>query len=157
MDGSGASTVLSITNVFVFTIDYTQQILYWIINSDVVYRCSNNEQHIIGYSNVDGSGRGQTVITSNCFLFGYNPQAIDFFRGSLYSYSGNYHFKIFKTNSIQEERETITFSFDGNYMSECSSSYTGMKVISDQRQQQGLTVHACMHTNINMYSLLCIR
>lgn len=134
MDGSGASAVLSISNVFVFTIDHTQQLLYWIINNG--FGCRND--HVMGYSNVDGSGRGQTVVNSNCFLFGYNPQAIDFFRGTLYSYSGNYHFRIFKTIP---EGETITFRFDGNYMSECPSPYTGMKVISDQRQLQGYCIY----------------
>lgn len=131
MDGSGASTMLNITSEFVFTIDYTQQILYWIVNNG---NGCNNNNHIIGHSNVDGFERGQTVITSYCFLFGYNLQAIDFYKGTLYSYSGDYYFKIFK---ILQEEEIATIEFDGNYMSEYPSSYTGMKVISDQRQLQG--------------------
>ena len=132
MDGSGASTVLNITNTFVFTMDYSQQVLYWIIDNG--HGCNSNEQHIIGYSNVDGSERNQIVVTSNCFLFGY-PCAIDFFGGALYSFSINYY-RIFKTLLGEE---TTTFTFDGGYMSQCSFSYRGMKVISDQRQQhQGM-------------------
>ena len=142
MDGSGASTVLNITDTFVFTIDYTQQMLYWIIENG--FSCSNNEQHIIGYSNVDGSERSQTVVTSNCFLFGYYPRAIDFFGGDLYSFSTN-TFNIYK---IILGEETIVNTFDDDYISQCPASYTGMKVISDQRQQQGTKIfQSCMHTH----------
>ena len=139
MNGSGASTVLNITGTFVFTIDYTQQVFYWIIRN---WRCNNN---IIGHANIDGSERREIVVRSDTSCsnsFGYNPQAIDFFGGALYSFS-NYNNKLFK---IELEGETTVFTFDGNYLS-CRILYTGMKVISLQRQQQGI-VSVCIHFKV---------
>ena len=129
MDGSGIRTVVSLYSAifdytFVFTLDYSQQMLYWINGSNSCYYT-----HHIGSANSDGSGKR--------ILYSYyaycSSKAIDFFGGAVYSYRLNNH--IYKTEvaSIPKLVGSIYINYHG-----CSSTYTGMKLISHQRQLQGI-------------------
>ena len=131
MDGSGVGTVVSLNNVytFVFTLDYSQQMLYWINSSDNCYY--NNMES----SSVNGSGRRITFYPgphNNYFCF-FRTQAIDFFGGAIYSYSRYY---IDKTEVELHPFNVMRFYYVNNYR--CGSSYSGMKVISPKRQLQGI-------------------
>ena len=145
MDGSDDRIAVTLNNAivdytFIFTLDYSQQMLYWMNSSDDYLYTS----YIEG-ARVDGSGRifhcdNTTASLGSCSHGGYSlSQAIDFFRGAIYSYS-KHQFSIFKT--VLEHTPQITTMFDriGWYM--CYSPritvYTGMKVISSERQLQGI-------------------
>jgi hypothetical protein len=149
MDGSGVRTVLmlnnsNIVNIFVFTLDYSRQMLYWMNGSD---NC--NYTNYIESSRVDGSERIITYDPSNsryssngCYYgFFYRTQAIDFFGGAIYSYSGYYH-DIIKTE-VGNVLNITNFPYIDYYM--CQSSYynmhSGMKIISPERQPQGNLHH----------------
>ncbi len=158
MDGSGVRTVvlLSNTNVvytFVFTLDYSQQMLYWINGSDNCYY-----SHYIESSSVDGSGRRIAYDTSyhgNPCYYGYyhQTQAIDFFRGAVYSYSKSRR-RIYKT-VVEHTPNIYTFDSVGNYMCSVSYMYSGMKVISPECQQQGIYKVHIAHTKSNNYATNC--
>ena len=144
MDGSDDRIVVTLNNTivdytFVFTLDYSQQMLYWMNSSD---NCRYT--NYIEGARVDGSGRrivhNTTASLGSCSYDGYYlSQAIDFFRGAVYSYSG-YLFSIFKT--VLEHTPQITRMFDRISWYMCYSPhitvYTGMKVISSERQLQGI-------------------
>ena len=140
MDGSGVETVVllinaNIVHTFVFTLDYSQQMLYWMNSSD---NC--NYTNYIESSNVDGSGRRIAYDPSshNRCYYGYyrQTQAIDFFGGTIYSYSGRSS-RIIKTE-MGNVLNITNFPYVGNYM--CQSSYSGMKVISPEHQLQGIHI-----------------
>ena len=146
MDGSGARTVISLDDAvyidyaFVFTLDYSQQMLFWIIQN-ISYACYYTSY--IGSSNIDGtairivhtyntSKRGHDSCVRNHY---HRSQAIDSFEGSVYSYSSDRD--ILKI-VLDDHPPTIIVRYDhvSGHMT-CSSPYPGMKVISHQRQIQG--------------------
>ena len=144
MDGSGVQTVvlLSNTNIvhtFIFTLDYSQQMLYWMNGSDNCYYTN-----YIGSSRVDGSGRriayDPSSNNNHCY-YGYyhQTQAIDFFGGAIYSYS-RYRYEIIKTK-VGDILNITRFPYMNNYMCQSSSyMYSGMKVITSERQLQGIYI-----------------
>ena len=138
MDGSSEGTVVSLYNanvdyIFVFTLDYSQQMLYWMNSSDSCY--------YIESSSVDGSGRRIVYNTSrpgSCSNSSYRySQAIDFFRGAVYSYS-RHRGDIVKT-VVEHTYKIIRYSHVSRYICPSLYTYSGMKVISPQRQLQGIT------------------
>ena len=148
MDGTGVGTVVLLNNtntvhIFVFTLDYSQQMLYWMNGTDSCFYID-----YIGSSKVDGSdGKityGPSGNSIRCHLsFYHRTQAIDFFGGSIYSYS-RYYSGIFKTE-VGNVLNIINFPYvDRNYL--CESSYymySGMKIISHERQPQGICIMHC--------------
>ena len=139
MDGSSnsTSTVLNSTyhnDKLVFTLDRSQQVLYWI---------RGLQSCCLERSNSDGTNRSIVYCTGyyrgRCknYYFMRSPyfQAMDFFGGAVYTYSPHYNRHIYKTTA--ESRSNIA-SINNNYMSYICSSYSaqGMKVISRQRQLQ---------------------
>ena len=139
MDGSGETTVVLLNNpnidyTFVFTMDYSRQMLYWMNGSNSCYYTNYIES-----SSINGSGRRTFYDTSHHYTsylcyYGYyrRTQAIDFFGGAIYSYSRY----LVKTEVELHSFNIIHFNYVNNYM--CGSSYTGMKVISPERQLQGM-------------------
>ena len=138
MDGSGSSIVINngytgSTYDLVFTLDRSQQVLYW-INGTRYNHC------YLQRSNADGSNRSivynATAYSGGCSnyyrRYYYAQLDIDYFGGAVYTYYNGY---IQVTNT--EGRPYIR-SF--NYMSYiCSrSSFHGIKVISRQRQLQSI-------------------
>ena len=133
MDGSGERTIIDDLNyTFVFTLDHSQQVLYWMDSSTT---CNYNTNYTLESSNVNGFGRSTHSLGSCCRHYYCHSQAIDFFGGAVYSYSG-YFGDIFQT---VVNDTPIIYRYDGYYM--CSSSHTGMKVISHQQQVQGMYAH----------------
>ena len=134
MDGSGVETVISLWNVntFLFTLDFSQQMLYWVNDSDIC-----NHTNYIGRSSVNGySGIRLDYDTSNSCYY-RRTQAIDFFGGAIYTYSVQ-HRKIFKS-VVQHVLNITSFSYVDKYMSYSSYyMYSGMKIISSKRQLQGI-------------------
>ena len=147
MDGSSVQTVVLLSNAtivqtFSFTLDYSQQMLYWMNGSDNCYYTN-----YIGSSMVDGSERriahdpSSNYYSSNRCYYGYyhQTQAIDFFGGAIYSYSRRLY-QIVKTKV--GDVHNITHSPYVNYYM-CRSSpymYSEMKVISPERQPQGICI-----------------
>ena len=155
MDGSGVGTVVLLNNtntvhIFVFTLDYSQQMLYWMNSSDSCYYTDHIES-----SKVDGSGRriayGPSGNSNRCY-YGYyhRTQAIDFFGGAIYSYSR--YSIIFKTEVGNVLNITNRFSYVSNYMCGSSYMYSGMKVISRERQPQGICIMHCWHGSLRMHN-----
>ena len=151
MDGSHIGTAVllnvNVINTFVFTLDYSQQMLYW-MNS------SNNCHHTnyLESSRVDGSGRSIAYDSSRNFRGCYHgyyrgTQAIDFFGGAIYSYSG----RVVKTEVNHALNNIITYG--GSYV--CQSLYSGMKVISSERQQPGIPITTSMHSSPYYSSKIC--
>ena len=134
MDGSGVETVISLWNVntFLFTLDFSQQMLYWVNDSDIC-----NHTNFIGRSSVNGySGIRVDYDTSNSCYY-RRTQAIDFFGGAIYTYSVQ-HRKIFKS-VVQHVLNITSFAYVDKYMSYSSYyMYSGMKIISSKRQLQGI-------------------
>ena len=135
MDGSGVRTVVSLYSAklnfdytFVFTLDYSQQMLYWINGSNSCYYT-----HHIGSANSDGSGK-RILYSHYTYCV---SKTIDFFGGAVYSYRPNHIYKT-EVDSIPKLVSSIYTNNHG-----CFSTYTGMKVISRQRQLQGI------HTRTN--------
>ncbi len=160
MDGSDIRIVAFLNNAndytFLFTLDYSQQILYWIKSSNSS-SCNINNTDYLESSRVDGSKRRIVVRPLDCYYHG--SQAIDSFGGVIYSYSRHSR-KIFKT--VAESVSNITsFSYINHFMG-CNSfgprygcmcnSQTGIKVISLERQPQG----SCMHVR-PVTIILCIQ
>ena len=130
MDGSGVRTVAFLNDTFLFTLDYSQQILYWIKFST----SSNCNNYTMESSRADGSERRTVYRAGDCYY--YHLQAIDFFRGVICSYS-RYHRNIFTT--VMESGPNITYI---NHFMCCSwdrsMCISGMKVISLERQLEGI-------------------
>ena len=146
MDGSGVGTVvllnnINIVHIFVFTLDYSQQMLYWMNGSDSCYYTNYIES-----SKVDGSGRkiayGPSGNSNRCYYDYYRQtQAIDFFGGAIYSYSR--YSDIFKTE-VGNVLNITSFPYVDYYMCQISSyMYSGMKVISHEHQPQGICIMHC--------------
>jgi hypothetical protein len=141
MDGSGVGTVVLLNNtntfeIFVFTLDYSQQMLYWMNSSNSCYYTN-----YIGSSRVDGSGTRITYVPSgNCYYY-HRTQAIDFFGGAIYSYSRNYH-DIFKTE-VANVTKVAQFHYVSYYMCRSSYMYSGLKIINSERQPQGIYFMHC--------------
>ena len=159
MDGSHITTAVllntNVINTFVFTLDYSQQMLYWMNSSDNCHHTNYLES-----SRVDGSGRSIAYDPSRnhfgCY-YGYyrGTQAIDFFGGAIYSFSRR-HFQIIKTEMNHPLNNIITnFASVGGYM--CQSLYLGMKVISSERQRPGIHILATtsMHGSPHYFSKTC--
>ena len=155
MDGSriGTAVVLNanVINTFVFTLDYSEQMLYWMNSSDNCHYTNYLES-----SKVDGSGRSIAYDPSRnhfgCY-YGYyrGTQAIDFFGGAIYSYSG----RIVKTEVNHALNNIITnFASVGHYMCRLSL-YLGMKVISSERQRPGIRITTSMHGSPYYSSKTC--
>ena len=151
MDGSRIGTAVllnnaNVVNTFVFTLDYSQQMLYWMNSSDNCHHTNYLES-----SKVDGSGRSIAYDPSRNYrgcYYGYyrGTQAIDFFGGAIYSYSGH-HREIVKTEVNHALNNIVTnFDYVDSYM--CQSLYSGMKVISSERQRPGI----CITTSMQYYS-----
>ena len=147
MDGTGVGTIALLNNtntvhIFVFTLDYSQQMLYWMNGSD-----SCNHTNYLESSKVEGSGRSITYDPSRHYRGCYNgyyrrTQAIDIFGGAIYSYS-RHHRDIVKTE-VGNVFSISDFPYVSNYM--CESSYylySGMKIISHERQLQGICIMHC--------------
>ena len=146
MDGSGVGTVVLLNNtntvhIFVHTLDYSQQILYWMNGSDSCFYTD-----YIGSSKVNGSERkityGPSGNINRCHYGHYRQtQAIDFFGGAVYSYS---RYSIFKTEVGNVLIDNITnLPYVNYYMCQFSYIYSGMKVISHERQPQGICIMHC--------------
>ena len=142
MDGSGDETVTlmystRLNYTFVFTLDHSQQVLYWMNGSSSCYYTNYIES-----SNVNGLERKIVHSTSrlgSCSASYYlYSQGIDFFGGAVYSYSG-YHNDIVKT-VVDGTPTVFRYEYINYYM--CYSIYTGMKVISCQRQLQGAYMYS---------------
>ena len=143
MDGTGVGTVILLSNtntvhiLFVFTLDYSQQMLYWMNGSDSCFYTD-----YIGSSKVDGSERkityGPSGNINHCY-YGYyrRTQAIDFFGGAVYSYSR--YSNIFKTE-VGNVLNITNFPYVSNYMCQSSYIYSGMKIINHERQPQGICI-----------------
>ena len=143
MDGSGVGTVVTLHSTgdkpFLFTIDYLQQKLYWMTSVNV-YSNSCNYNKYIETSHTDGSGRRRMVynvissLIGNCMSNSYDnnhSQAIDFFGGAVYTYSGGILQAV-----VVDTQTTVTYDSVNWYM--CfSTNYTALKVISPKRQIQG--------------------
>ena len=140
MDGSGSSIVISSgyavrdTYDLVFTLDHSQQALYWINGT-------RNNHCYLQKSNTDGSNRSivynATQYYGGCsqyyYRYYYTQPDIDFFDGAVYTYSPYYRF----LQSITTEGRP-SFSYM-HYI--CSHiSFHGIKVISRQRQLQSNNV-----------------
>ena len=146
MDGSNVGTVVLLNNAnvvhtFAFTLDYSQQMLYWMNGSSNCYYTN-----YIGSSSADDSGRRITYDPSSninsCYNHYYHrTQAIDFFGGAIYSYSRRYY-QIIKSK-VGDILNITRFPYVSNYMTLCQSSsymYSGMRVISPERQLQGICI-----------------
>ena len=150
MDGSGVGTVVLLNNVnvihtFVFT--YSQQILYWMNSSDSCYYTNYIESSKDGGSGgtitYDPSSSSNIYFSNDCCYDCYRQtQAIDFFEGDIYSYSGHNH-DIVKTIVDYKELKITDFPYVSNYMCQSSYVYSGMKVISPKRQPQGICIMHC--------------
>ena len=157
MDGSGSSVVISSgyayrTYDLVFTLDRSQQALYW-INATRYNHC------YLQRSNTGGSNQSivynatrYTGGCSNYYYYYYTTQLdIDFFGGAVYTYSPYYRY-IQSTNT--EGRPYIrTINNYRSYI--CSqNSFHGIKVISRQRQLQSNTHNDNYSDNISQNMLL---
>ena len=151
MDGSDIREVISLNSTitdytsFIFTLDYSQQLLYWIYHTNGCY-------YTIESSSTNDVGSEKTVLNYSTFSRGCHyrdKQAIDFFRGALYhnfiTYFGyttsRRHQTIFKITA--EETPKITrFNYTWRYIchveSRFSNMYSGIKVISPDHQLQGI-------------------
>lgn len=169
MDGSDIRTVVAFFNntnnyTFLFALDYSKQVLYWIKSSN---SSSCNHNDFLESSRVDGSERRIVVTPRDCYYYG--SQAIDLFGGIVYSYSRHSH-KIFKTVTVAESTPKITnFSYINNFIG-CHNSWhrygcmcnsqTGMKIISFEHQMQGSSMHvrpvtAICFQAISRYKPMC--
>ena len=158
MDGSGVGTVVPLYSAnddytFPFTLDYSQQMLYWVNSSSSCY-------YTIETASIDGSGR-RIIYKNNVSMFGsctnnsyyHYSQAIDFFGGAVYTYL-RYHKDIVKT-VVENTPKIVTYDNVNWYV--CNSTYTAMKVISPERQLQGITDYVCLqgaHTSCKQYEIL---
>ncbi len=146
MDGSGIETVVLLNNTYIvhtfaFTLDYSQQRLYWMNSSDSCYYTNYIES-----SRVDGSGRriaydpSNSRYGSNGCYYGYyrQTQAIDFFGGAIYLYSRR-NYDIIKTE-VGNVLNITRFHYVSNYMCQSSYMYPVLKVISPERQLQGIHI-----------------
>ena len=131
MDGSGNKTVIKNTDwhhKLVFTLDISQQVLYWINGTRSCYLQS---------SNTDGSGRriayNASYTYGRCpnYYYMHTSQAIDFFGGAVYSYS-SYSYRYIHRTMIEGTPSISRYSY--NYYT-CRSG-TSLKVISRERQLQ---------------------
>ena len=140
MDGSSVGTVVTLhstsDNIFLFTIDYSQHMLYWM--NSIYYSNSCYYTNYIETSNIHGSGRrivyNESTLIGNCTNNSYYnnySQAIDFFGGAIYTYSRD----IFKAVVVNTPK-IVTYDSVNWYM--CNFTYyTALKVISPERQLQG--------------------
>ena len=159
MDGSGTRTVISLDNAyyvnyaFVFTLDYSQQMLFWVIQniSDTCYYTS-----YIGSSNIEGTAIRIVHMNNilkrshSCDLnYRHHSQAIDFFGGSVYSYSSD--LDILKI-VLDDPPIIVRYDHVSSHMT-CHPAYPGMKVISHQRQLQGKGTN--ISENKNARYILC--
>ena len=144
MDGSGVGTVVTLhstgDNSFLFTIDYLQQMLYWMNSVDDNSNSCNYSKYI-ETSHTDGSGRRRIVynasisaLVGNCTNNSYDnshSRAIDFFGGAVYTYSGGILQAV-----VVDTQTTVTYDSVKWYMCN-STNYTALKIISPKRQLQG--------------------
>lgn len=139
MDGSRTELLhnTDLNQHVVLTLDYSTQILYW-INGSTVHdpRWINLES-----SNVDGSNRTVVYNTSNNdpffdlsfeTLFAVNIKDIDFFSGAIYA-SSPYIARLMVNNISDTSRMYIS-----NIVCDFNDNALNMKVISSQRQAQGM-------------------
>ena len=148
MDGS-RTELLHNTNLnqhVVLTLDYSTQILYWINGS------TRNPQWInLESSDVDGSNRAVIYNTSNDSPFHFrifdilfaNVKDIDFFSGAIYT-SSPYITRLM-VNNVSDNSRTY---YIGNIVCDFNDNALNMKVISSQRQAQGMQIkimYAALH------------
>lgn len=132
MDGSANTTIQISMNLIAFTLDYVQQILYWMGFDS----CTLESLSLINDSQ---RRRTYNYESSRCDLYRYTV-AIDFFEGAIYSYSYETIAKIVVPN---ESRQFNISSYDYLSGHMCSGSflYSRLKVISHQRQKQGRLIN----------------
>ena len=136
MDGSGSSIVIHngyarSTYNLVFTLDHSQQVLYWINGTRYNY-C------YLQKSNIDGSNQSIVYKTgcSNYYNHYYATQLdMDFFGGAVYTYS-SYFGNIRATNTEGRPSIRSINSYRGYICNQ--QSFRGFKVISRQRQLQSI-------------------
>ena len=139
MDGSGVRMVVSLHNADVdyasiFTLDYSQQLLYWINHNDSCY-------FNIESSSVDGFRR-RTVHSTSSLGCHQDKQAMDYFKGAIYVYykDNNMYYRhshnIYKI-MVEYTPKITRFSYIGQYVCQFSNLHSGIKVISPERQLQG--------------------
>ena len=139
MDGSGVGTVVTLHSTGdLFTIDYSQQMLYW---TNSIYNSNScTYANYIETSHTDGSGKRTVYSASISTLVGNctnnsddnsHSQAIDFFGGAVYAYSGGILQAV-----VVDTQTAITYDSVNWYMCN-STNYTALKVISPKRQLQG--------------------
>ena len=146
MDGSGSSIVISsgyidsYTYDLAFTLDRSQQALYW-INGTRYNHC------YLQRSNTDGSNRSiafnATGYYGGCLYYYYrnyysNPPDIDFFDRAVYTSSGFYN--QLRITNTDERSYAATFSYRSYICSR--NSFHGIKVISREQQLQSMCIYA---------------
>ena len=151
MDGSSSSIVINSGYVgssydLVFTLDHSQQVLYW-INGTRYNHC------YLQRSNTDGSNRSIVFNATEHYSGGcshyyhryYSTQLdMDFFGGAVYTHS--YYGDIQATNT-----EGIrTINSYRSYL--CNQqSFHGFKVISSQRQLRSIDNNTLIFTELTIY------
>ena len=152
MDGRDVKTVISLNSsidyAFTFTLDYSQQLLYWI--------CYNIEScyYRIESLSVNGGSERRTIhdmFSPRCH-YGDKPAiAIDFFKGAVYYlsnmedvyyryYSGYSDHTIFKI-TVEHPPKITNFSYIRQYICHFLNTYSGIKIISPERQLQGIAIY----------------
>ena len=149
MDGSGGNTIISSgyaysdTYDLVFTLDRSQQVLYWINGT-------RNNHCYLQRSNTDGSNRSivynATQYYGGCshyYHYYYSTQAdIDFFGGAVYTYSYSAYYSHIQITNTEGGSYIRTFTI-AIMLIFCSwNSFHGIKVISRQHQLQSITVYS---------------
>ena len=152
MDGRDVKTVTSLNSsidyAFTFTLDYSQQLLFWIYynieSSTCFYRIES--------SSVSGGSEQRTIHSTflDCH-YSYKPAiAIDFFKGAVY-YSSNmedvyrYYSRysdhtVFKI-TVEHTPKTTFFPYIRQYVCHVLNMYSGIKIISPERQLQGIAIY----------------
>ena len=146
MDGSGSSIVINngyagSTYDLVFTLDHSQQVLYWINGT-------RNSHCYLQRSNTDGSNQSivfnATRYSGGCSHYYNHTQAdyhhyystqpdMDFFGGAVYTYYPYYGY--IQTTNTEGRPYVNTINSYRSYI--CNlRSFHGFKVISRQRQLQ---------------------
>ena len=151
LDGRDVKTVISLNSstidyAFTFTLDYSQQLLYWIYYESCYYRIES--------SSVNGDSERRTIIHGTFSLgchYGDKPAiAIDFFKGAVYyssdmedvyrsRYTDHTIFKI----TVEHTQKRTSFSYIRQYVCHFLNMYSGIKIISPERQLQGIAISIC--------------
>ena len=168
MDGRDVKIVISLNSsidyAFTFTLDYSQQLLYWIYYNieSCFYRIES--------SSVNGGSERKTIHSTfpDCHYSDKPAIAIDFFKGAVY-YSSNmedvyrYYSRysdhtVFKI-TVEHTPKTTFFSYIRQYVCHVLNTYSGIKIISPERQLQGIAIILYLHKILEshcMYGYACM-